>query len=63
MSEPEKLSMDDADGNCRLCGHPFDPHIIVAYDGNDFSKGGEMRCPVVDCSCFHTVSFDFKAST
>jgi len=40
MSEQEKVSLDDADGNRKHCGHPFDPHIVVAYDTNDFSKGG-----------------------
>jgi hypothetical protein len=46
MSEPEKPkpSVDDANDNCRQCGHPFNPHIVVAYDVNDFSKGGEIRC-------------------
>ena len=36
---PETL--DDEDGNCKQCGHPFEPHIIAAYDIGDFSKGGE----------------------
>jgi hypothetical protein len=52
---------DDEDGNCRRCGHPFNPHKIIAYDVSDFSKGGEMRCQVEDCPCFSTVSFDFGA--
>jgi hypothetical protein len=39
-------SCDDENGNCRRCGHPFDPHIVIAYDSNDYSKGGEMRCQV-----------------
>lgn len=60
--EQEKLSVDDAGGNCRQCGHPFDPHIVIAYDTSDFSKGGEMRCPVAGCSCFHTLDFDFKTT-
>jgi hypothetical protein len=50
-------SCDDKHGNCRRCGHPFNPHIIVAYDVNDFAKGGEMRCQVEGCPCFSTVSF------
>jgi hypothetical protein len=53
-------SLDDGDGNCKRCGHPFNPHIIIAYDGNDFSKGGEMRCPVENCECFATVHFDMN---
>jgi len=44
MNEQEKPTLDDADGNCRQCGHPFNPHIAVAYDMNNFSKGGEVRC-------------------
>lgn len=52
-------SMDDENGNCKRCGHPFDPHIVIAYDGSDFSKGGEMRCQVEGCECFSTVSFNF----
>jgi hypothetical protein len=54
---------DDEQGNCRRCGHPFNPHIIVAFEGNDFSKGGEMRCQVDGCPCFSTVSFDFKPAS
>ena len=58
LEEPApNSSMADENGNCKRCGHPFDPHIVIAYDTKDFSKGGEMRCPVKDCSCFHTVSF------
>jgi len=55
---PEAL--DDEAGNCKQCGHPFEPHIITAYDTGDFSKGGEIRCPVEHCPCFFTVSFDLK---
>jgi hypothetical protein len=62
MSEHEKLSLDDADGNCRQCGHPFNPHIVVAYDTSDFSKGGEVRCPVAECTCFHSLDFDLKTT-
>jgi len=46
-------------GNCKRCGHPFNPHI-VAYDGADFSKVGEMRCPVENRECFVTVHFDMN---
>jgi hypothetical protein len=62
-SDQEKLGLDDADGNCRQCGHPFAPHLIVAYDVNDFSKGGELRCSVAGCDCFRTLDFDFETST
>ena len=60
MSAEGKPSLDDADGNCRQCGHPFNLHIVVANDVDDFSKGGELRCPVAGCSCFHTLDFDLK---
>jgi hypothetical protein len=53
-------TFDDDNGNCKQCGHPFDPHKIIAYDIEDFSKGGEMRCPVDGCFCFSTISFDFS---
>ena len=62
MDEQEKPSLDDADGNCRQCGHPFSPHLVVAYDVNDFSKGGEVRCPVAGCSCFNSLHFDLKTA-
>jgi hypothetical protein len=56
-------SCDDEQGNCRRCGHPFNPHIIVAFDANDFTKGGEMRCQVEGCPCYSTASFDFKSES
>jgi hypothetical protein len=58
MNEWNTDACDDANGDCKICGHPFNPHAIIAYDGNDLSKGGEMRCPVKDCDCFRTLSFD-----
>jgi len=54
--QPE--SLDDENGNCKRCGHPFNPHIIMAYDVSDLSKGGEMRCPVESCLCLSSISFD-----
>ena len=62
MSDQEKPRLDNADGNCKQCGHPFDPHIIVAFDVNDFSKGGEIRCPVTGCACFFSLDFVFKTA-
>ena len=41
----------------RLCCLPPDS---LDDDNGNFSKGGEMRCPVENCSCFSTVSFDMK---
>ena len=62
MGEQEKPSVDDAAGNCKQCGHPFDPHIVIAFDTSDFSKGGETRCPVEGSTCFHSLDFDFKTA-
>jgi hypothetical protein len=56
-------SLDDEKGNCKRCGHPFNPHTIVAYDNTDLSKGGEMRCPVENCQCFSAVSFDMPTTS
>ena len=36
--------------------------IVVVYDMNDFSKGGEVRCPVAECSGFYSLDFDLKTS-
>ena len=63
MSKSKKSSLDDTDGNCKQCGHPSDPHIVIAYDIDDLSKGGEMRCPVEGCSCFHSLDFDLKTDS
>lgn len=49
--------MDNGVGMCKQCKHPFEPHIVIAFDTNDFSKGGEMKCPVEDCMCHSTISF------
>jgi len=54
-----KERLDDEAGKCKQCGHPFHPHIIVAYDTDDFSKGGEIRCPIEGCTCLHTLDFNF----
>jgi hypothetical protein len=60
MNENNCDACDDENGNCKLCGHPFSPHIVIAYDGNALAKGGEMRCQVPDCDCFQTLSFDLS---
>jgi len=60
MNKPNSDACDDENGNCKVCGHPFDPHLVIAYDSNDLAKGGEMRCQVVDCDCFQTLSFDLS---
>jgi hypothetical protein len=59
--DPVDEAMDDENGNCKRCGHPFNPHIM-AYDVNDFSKGGKMRCQVEGCPCLSTLSFNFEDS-
>jgi len=58
MSPENPNSPDDERGMCEQCGHSFNPHLVIAYDVNDFGKGGEIRCQVEGCSCFHTVSFN-----
>jgi hypothetical protein len=55
-------ALDDENGDCKRCGHPFNPHVIIAYDLSDFSMGGKMQCPVEGCSCLSDISFDFKQS-
>jgi hypothetical protein len=62
VSKEENLSLDDADGNCRQCGHPFNPHLVIAYDTSDFSKGGEVQCPVAGCSCSRSLDFAFQTT-
>lgn len=57
----DQRKIDDKDGNCKQCGHPLDSHIVIAYNTNDFSKGGEIRCPVPNCPCFSTISFNLEA--
>ena len=58
MNKHDPDTCDDENGNCKVCGHPFAPHVRVAYDVDDLAKGGEMRCHVEDCDCFRTLSFD-----
>ncbi|MBI2610809.1 hypothetical protein HYW60_02655 [Candidatus Kaiserbacteria bacterium] len=57
--ETKDSKMDDENGNCKQCGHPFDPHQIIA-NPKDLAAGGIMKCPVDGCPCFNTISFDFK---
>jgi len=56
MNNP--TSLDDEQGNCKMCGHPFEPHLVIAFDVNDLSKGGELRYPVEGCNCLRTLGFD-----
>jgi hypothetical protein len=60
MDKHDPGACDDENGNCNMCGHPFAPHLVLAYDGNDLSKGGELRCHVADCDCVRTLSFDLS---
>jgi hypothetical protein len=43
--------------SCMQCGHPFDPHAMIATSGVP-ADGGIMLCPVVDCECFATWGLD-----
>lgn len=56
MDRLNSLALDDDQGNCKQCGHPFDPHLITPNDPEDLTKGGQMRCPVEGCGCLHTVN-------
>ncbi len=38
---------------CGQCGHPFDPHAVIATTGEP-TDGGIMLCPVVGCECYAT---------
>ncbi|HUL15167.1 MAG TPA: hypothetical protein VLV88_04165 [Terriglobales bacterium] len=60
MNKHSSPAYDDEDGNCKRCGHPFDPHVIFANDQNDLTKGGELLCQVADCDCFQKLSFDLS---
>jgi len=33
---------------CKRCSHPFDPHVLVAYE--DPLDGGLLLCPECDCA-------------
>jgi hypothetical protein len=60
MSNHDPNACDDENGNCKICGHPLDPHLVIAYDGHNLAKGGEMRCQVADCDCCRPLSFDLS---
>jgi hypothetical protein len=46
-----------ADDPCKQCGHPFDPHAVIATTG-DASDGGIILSPVLGCECYATWGFD-----
>jgi hypothetical protein len=56
----DDMKMDDEQGNCKRCGHPFDPHVITAFDVTDFGKGRRMNCPVDGCDREFSISFNLK---
>jgi hypothetical protein len=56
----DRNKLDDENSNCKQCGHPFDPHIVIAFDKEDLSKGGIMKCPEPHCPCHHTLDFNLK---
>ena len=60
MNKFNSENYDDENGNCKICGHPFSPHVVIAYDVNDFAKGGEVRCQVEGCDCLRPLDFDFS---
>lgn len=52
MAQPEQTL---AGKDCEICGHPFDPHSLVATS-EDPLDGGVILCPVKDCECYATWS-------
>lgn len=54
----ENQAMDDEKGNCKRCGHPFKPHLVVAFDTSDYSKGGLIKCQVEGCDCKYDLTFN-----
>ena len=58
MNNKRPTSLDDEHGNCKMCGHLFDSHLVIAFDVNDLSNGGELRCPVEGGNCLRTLGFD-----
>lgn len=53
-SESMSKTMDDEKGQCKQCGHLFDPHLLIAIHRGDPAKGGIMFCPEEGCPCFNT---------
>jgi len=41
------------DRDCEQCGHPFNPHSLIATTG-DPRNGGIILCPVPGCECYST---------
>lgn len=53
-------SFDDEDGKCKMCGHNFNEHLLIASNKNNLEEGGIMQCPVVGCKCQTTWDFNSK---
>ena len=60
MNKRDANTCDDENGNCKICGHPFAPHVVMAYDRDDLTKGGEVRCQIAECDCLRPLSFDLS---
>lgn len=43
------------DENCDICGHPFNPHVLVATLYSP-EHGGLIFCPETNCDCESTWS-------
>lgn len=39
---------------CEQCGHPFDPHVVIATMGDAPEAGGIVLCPRPGCLCYST---------
>jgi hypothetical protein len=52
----------DDDKVCEQCGHPFDPHALIATTGEP-RDGGVMLCPIPGCECYATWGLDGGPAT
>lgn len=47
--------VDPPNDDCKICGHPFNPHALVATLHSP-EHGGLIFCPEKDCMCESTWS-------
>lgn len=52
----DTASITEKGQTCGQCGHPFDPHVLVAVNG-DPTLGGIILCPQAECRCYATYGF------
>lgn len=49
--------VDCMNEDCKICGHPFNPHVLVATLYSP-EHGGLIFCPVPECECQSTWSLE-----